>query len=82
MVNPNGLAKQQVEPSGGGTGSNGGTNLSVVRDGFQNYNLSLYPRPDIPLGVFMLAAIHEGYRIRQVKGSYDGRILSRRREVR
>ncbi len=57
-----------------------GVHLSDVRDAFQNYNLmSSNPILDIPLGVVMLAAIHEGYRIRQVKGSFQGRIIGKRR---
>lgn len=41
-----------------------------------------FERIDFPLGIVMLAAIHEGYWIRQIKGSYDDRIMSKRREVR
>ncbi len=60
-----------------------GLELSDLRMDIENW---AWPFPsariDFPLGIVMLAAVHEGYRIRKIRGSYDGRIMSKRREVR
>lgn len=53
-----------------------GSTLTGLKMEVENWAWSPpFAKPEIPLGVVMLAAIHVGYQIQQVRGSYDGRIV-------
>jgi hypothetical protein len=53
-----------------------GTCLTDVKMSAENWAWQPpFAKPEFPLGVVILAAIHVGYQVRQVRGSYDGRVV-------
>jgi len=53
-----------------------GTQVSDIKSSAENWAWHPpFAKPEFPLGVVMLALISLGYHFRQVRGSYDGRIV-------